>query len=91
MEVVAKASWHKGHPGGVSVSRRVNVTSVGSSEREKVPVMSLWGMILLVVLLCLFAASSIRKGKGMGGRMMRHPQAQASYGLYAYGRGRLWR
>ena len=66
MEVVVKASWHKGYPEGVSVSKRVNVTSVGSSEREKVPVMSLWGMILLVVLLCLFAASSIRKGKGMG-------------------------
>ncbi|MCW3132505.1 MAG: hypothetical protein N2V73_07305 [Candidatus Methanospirare jalkutatii] len=69
VEVVVKASWHKGHPGGVSVSKRVNVTSVGSSEREKVPVMSLWGIILLVVLLCLFAAYSIRKGKGMG-RMM---------------------
>jgi len=66
VEVVVKASWHKGYPEGVSVSKRVNVTSVGSSEREKVPVMSLWGMILLVVLLCLFAASSIRKGKGMG-------------------------
>jgi len=69
VEVVVKASWHKGHPGGVSVSKRVNVTLVGSPEREKVPVMSLWGMILLVVLLCLFAAYSIRKGKGMG-RMM---------------------
>ena len=69
VEVVVKASWHKGYPEGVSVSKRVNVTSVGSSEGEKVPVMSLWGIILLVVLLCLFAASSIRKGKGMG-RMM---------------------
>jgi len=69
VEVVVKASWHKRYPEGVSVSKRVNVTSVGSSEGEKVPVMSLWGIILLVVLLCLFAASSIRKGKGMG-RMM---------------------
>ena len=66
VEVVVKASWHKGHPGGVSVSKRVNVTSVGVSEGKKVPVMSLWGRILLVVLLCLFAASSIRKSKGMG-------------------------
>jgi len=66
LEVVVKASWHKGYPEEVSVSKRVNVTSVGSSEREKVPVMSLWGMILLVVLLCLLAAYSIRKGKGMG-------------------------
>ena len=69
VEVVVKASWHKGYPEEVSVSKRVNVASVGSSEREKVPVMSLWGIILLVVLLCLFAAYSIRKGKGMG-RMM---------------------
>ena len=65
VEVVVKASWHKGHPGGVSVSKRVNVTSVGVSEGKKVPVMSLWGIILLVVLLCLFAAYSIRKGKSM--------------------------
>ena len=43
VEVVVKASWHKGYPEGVSVSKRVNVASVGSSEREKVPVMSLWG------------------------------------------------
>ena len=69
VEVVVKASWHKGHPGGVSVSKRVNVTSVGVSEGKKVPVMSLWGIILLVVLLCLFAAYSIRKGKSMR-RMM---------------------
>jgi len=66
VEVVVKASWHKGYPEGVSVSKRVNVASVGSSEREKVPVMSLWGIILLVVLLCLFAAYSIGRGKGMG-------------------------
>ena len=66
LEVVVKASWHKGYPEEVSVSKRVNVASAGSSEREKVPVMSLWGMILLVVLLCLLAAYSIRKGKGMG-------------------------
>jgi len=66
VEVVVKVSWHKGHPEGISVSKRVNVTSVGVSEGKKVPVMSLWGMILLVVLLCLFTAYSIRKGKGVG-------------------------
>ena len=65
VEVVVKASWHKGYPEGVSVSKRVNVTTVGSSEIEKVPVMSLWGMILLVALLCLFAAYSIGRGKGL--------------------------
>jgi len=68
VEVVVKASWHKGYPERVSVSKRVNVTSVGTSGGKKVPVISLWGIILLVVLLCLFAASSIRS-KSMGKMM----------------------
>jgi len=63
MEVVVKASWHKRQSEGVSVSKSVNVTL--ASEGEKVPVMSLWGMILLVALLCLAAVYSRDKGKGM--------------------------
>ena len=63
MEVVVKASWHKGYSEGVSVSKSVNVTL--ASEGEKVPVMSLWGMVLLVALLCLAVVYSISRDKGM--------------------------
>lgn len=65
VEVVVKASWHKGYSEGVSVSKSVNVTSADGSEAKKVPVMSLYGVVLLAALLCLAAVYSISRGKGM--------------------------
>jgi len=64
VEVVVKASWHKGQSEGVSVNKSVNVTSAEGSEGEKVPVISLWGMVLLVVFLCLVAVYCISRDKG---------------------------